>query len=88
MIRALSRLFRRARREDGSATVEFVIVVPVVMTIFVASVEAGFYMTKHALMERGLDLVMREIRLDHIGSFENNKLRSLICDATPILSDC
>ena len=33
MIRALSRLFRRARREDGTATIEFVIVVPIVMVI-------------------------------------------------------
>lgn len=88
MIRALSRLFRRARSEDGTATIEFVIVVPIVMTIFVASVEAGFYMTKHALMERGLDLVMRDIRLGHVGTFGENKLRKLICDATPILSDC
>lgn len=88
MIRALSRLFRRARSEDGTATIEFVIVVPIVMTIFVASVEAGFYMTRYALLERGLDLVMREIRLDHIGTFEKNKLRKLICSATPILSDC
>ncbi len=88
MIRTLSRLFRRFRREDGTATIEFVIVVPVVMTIFMASVEAGFYMTKHVLMERGLDLVMRDIRLGNVGSFDDNKLRKLVCAATPILSDC
>lgn len=88
MIRALSRLFRRARREDGTATIEFVIVVPIVMTLFVASAEAGLYMTRYALMERGLDLVMREIRLGHVGTFEENRLRKMVCDATPILSDC
>ncbi|NGM46418.1 pilus assembly protein [Rhodobacter sp. SGA-6-6] len=85
MRRALSRLFRR---EDGTATVEFVLVVPVVISIFMASVEAGFYMAKHVMLERGLDLVMRDIRLGNLGTFENNKLRKLICEATPILVDC
>jgi len=89
MIRALSRLFRRARREDGTATIEFVLVVPVVITIFMASVEAGFYMAKHVLMERGLDLVMRDIRMGYVDDLENgNKVRELVCAATPILSDC
>lgn len=83
--RALSRLLRR---EDGTATVEFVLVVPIVVTIFIASVEAGFYMAKHVMMERGLDLVMRDVRLGNLGSFEDNKLRKLVCAATPILEDC
>lgn len=83
--RALSRLLRR---EDGTASVEFVLVVPTVITIFVASVEAGFYMTKHVMLERGLDLVMRDLRLGNLGSFDHDDLRTLICQATPILTDC
>lgn len=83
--RALSRLFRR---EDGTATIEFVLVVPVVISIFMASVEAGFYMTKHVMMERGLDLVMRDVRLGNLGTFGDNKLRKLICAATPVIEDC
>ncbi len=83
--RALSRLFRR---EDGTATVEFVLVVPVVISIFMASVEAGFYMAKHVMLERGLDLVMRDLRLGNLGAVDHNDLRELICEATPILVDC
>ncbi len=89
MIRALSRLFRRARREDGTATIEFVIVVPIVMSVFVAAVEAGFYMTKRALLERGLDLVMRDVRLGYVTNINGaNALRELVCAATPIMADC
>jgi hypothetical protein len=86
--RTLSRLYRRAKREDGTATIEFVIVVPIVVTIFMASVEAGFYMAKHVMMERGLDLVMRDLRLGNLGAVDHDDLRELICAATPILKDC
>jgi hypothetical protein len=92
MIRAtLSRMTRRfRRREDGTATIEFVIFVPTVVMIFMASVEAGFYMAKHVMLERGLDLVIRDVRLHNIPPTELNPagLRARICDATPILSDC
>lgn len=89
MMRKLrSRLFRAVRREDGTASIEFVIFVPVVMTIFMASVEAGFFMAKHVMMERGLDLVMRELRLGNLGAVNHDDLRTLICNATPILNEC
>jgi hypothetical protein len=90
MIRALSRFFRHHLwREDGTATIEFVIVVPVVMSVFVAAVEAGFFMTKRALLERGLDLVIREVRLGNVTDITGaNRLRELVCAATPIMADC
>lgn len=90
--RPLSRLGQRLRRlwrrEDGTATIEFVIFVPVVLTIFMASVESGFYMIRHVMLERGVDLVMREFRLGTLGAVSHDQLRNLICDATPILGDC
>jgi hypothetical protein len=81
-------LSRWLRREDGTATIEFVIFVPIVVTIFMASVEAGFYMAKHVMMERGLDMVIRDVRLGNIPNVNHNVLRTRICEATPILSDC
>ncbi|MFZ1482824.1 MAG: TadE family protein [Paracoccaceae bacterium] len=85
---ARSRLARAFRREDGTASIEFVIFVPVVVTIFMASVEAGFYMAKHVMMERGLDMVMRDLRLGKLGKPDHDELRTLICHATPMLKDC
>jgi TadE-like protein len=75
-------------REDGTASIEFVIAVPVIMTIFMASIEAGFYMAKHVSMERGLDMVIREVRLGFYNSVSHDLLRDRICELTPILSDC
>ena len=89
MMRLLrSRLFGSLRREDGTASIEFVLVVPVVLTVFMASIEAGFYMAKHVMMERGLDLVMRDVRLGRLGTINHTILRTEICEATPMLTDC
>lgn len=87
-LRRLARRFRR--REDGTATIEFVIFVPTVVMIFMASIEAGFYMAKHVMLERGLDLVIRDVRLGNIPLAEMNAagLRQRICAATPMLVDC
>ena len=84
----IKRMRRLWRREEGTASIEFVVFVPVVVTIFMASVEAGFYMAKSVMMERGLDLVMRELRLGNLGAVDHDDLRQLICEATPILKDC
>lgn len=88
MKRLLSRLFRRWRSEDGSVTIEFVLVVPTLVLICMASMEAGLYMTKHVMMERGLDLVMREVRLGTMGVIDHNKLRTHICERARFLNDC
>lgn len=86
---ALRRHLRRLwRREDGTATIEFVIFVPVVVGLFMASVEAGFYMIRHVSLERGLDLVMRDFRLGNLGTISHDDLRTLVCNATPILTNC
>lgn len=82
------RLSRWWRREDGTATIEFTIFVPITIFIFMASMEAGLYMVRHVMMERGLDLVIREFRLGRLVSLNNSQLRDRICEATPMIFDC
>lgn len=88
----IARLFRPLRRlwrdEAGNATIEFVFAVPLVLFIFMGSIESGFYMIREVMMERGLDLVMRDFRLGRLASLDQDGLRDLVCDATPILGDC
>ena len=90
MIRSLvSRFFQRLRADEGTATIEFVLVSPVLAAICVASVEAGFYATKHVMMERGLDLVIRDIRLNLIATVDHDTLRDRICaSGAGILGNC
>lgn len=65
--------------ETGTATIEFCFVIPIVMTIFMASVEASLYMARHAMLERSVDIVVRGIRLGHYDSLTHNQLKTEIC---------
>ena len=92
MIRALARLLRlgrrRSRREDGNATIEFVILFPLFMTIFVSSFEAGMLMVRQVMLDRATDITVRALRL---GMYENpdvDFLKQAICSMNPVLRDC
>ena len=81
-------LFRRWREsEDGSSTVEFVILFPAVMFVFMVAFEAGLYMVRNAMLERGVDIAIRDVRLG--GTVPNIKeLKAKICDEALVLPDC
>lgn len=82
------RLGRLWRRDDGTATIEFVLALPVAMAIFMASFESGLYMLREVMLDRGLDLVMRDYRLGRLPKVTHDQLRDLVCAATPVISDC
>jgi hypothetical protein len=78
--------------EGGTATIEFVFIVPIVMMIFLASIESSYFMVRHVSLERSVDIVVRDIRLgklDYLKSQtqaeQHNTLKSLIC-GTSILN--
>lgn len=84
----LRRLWRRFGREDGLATVEFVLVFPMFMMVFMASFETGLMMVRQTMLERALDIVVRDLRLGQFPSPDHNSIRDAICDASVVLSDC
>ena len=85
----LSRLIRRwLRREDGTATMEFVIVLPVLMMVFMASFESGLLMTRSIMLEQSVDMTMRELRLGRYPVITNRVLKQEICSRTIIFPDC
>ena len=83
----LRRLSGRARREDGNATIEFVLMFPLVMTTFLCTVEAGWMMTRWVMMERSIDRAVRDLRLG-IGPTSHDELKDLICDRVALIDDC
>ena len=82
------RLIRALRREDGTASMEFVIVVPVILLIFMSSFESGLLMTREILLEQSVDMTMRELRLGHYPVVTNAVLKKEICDRTIIFPNC
>ena len=88
MKRLLSRLKNLFRNEDGVASVEFVIALPVMLILFAGSFENGLLMTRTILLDRAVDMTMRELRLGHYPLPSKDLLKSEICNRTVIFNDC
>ncbi len=83
---------RRMRRfrasEAGSSTVEFVILFPVIWMMFGMTIEAGMYSMQQVMLERGLDLTVREVRLGIMDNPTHDKLVTKTCENALIMVDC
>lgn len=79
---------RFARREEANATVEFVIVFPVIILMFVAAFETAMLLTRQVMLERSLDSAVRHLRLTSGLSVTHDSIRDNICDNTAILLNC
>jgi len=88
----LDRLRRALRREDGSASLEFVILFPMFVTLLISSVETGVILTRQVMLERALDIAVRDMRLGHAtpegDTLTREDIRNLICGYSPMVSDC
>ena len=89
MIKRLKSFLQRFRRsEDGNPTVEFVLVFPVFMVLMGSAVETGLLMTRQLMLERGLDLSVRAIRLGTGAEVDTVDIRRMVCNGAGILPDC
>lgn len=79
---------RWAKAENGTASLEFVICIPVIMAIFMASIESGVLMTRFILLERSVDMVMRNLRLGQYPNPDSDLLKAEICSRTIIMDGC
>lgn len=88
MKRVLSPLRFRAD-EHGGSTVEFVLVFPVFIALVLSVFEAGWLMTKSMMLDRGLEIAMRDIRLGSLGAgATSTAIKRKVCDNALILADC
>ena len=90
MIRTFRRipLLRRfARSEEGTSTVEFCLWVPFMMFFLASMVEASTFMMRWMLLDRSLDIAVRELRLRTTNPPEFDELRQMVCDNMR-LPDC
>lgn len=79
---------RFLRRESATATVEFVLSVPVLLMVFMASIESGLFMTRYISMDRAVDITMRNLRLGQYPNPDHDLLKREICSRTSIIQDC
>jgi hypothetical protein len=65
--------------EGGSAIIEYLLVFPMVFTIFTASIESSVYMIKYVMFERSIDITVRSLRLGKLGEITHENLKKEIC---------
>lgn len=86
--RGIKGLRRFARREDGSITVEFAIVFPALIFLTLSSFELGMVMLRNAMLDRGVDRAVRDVKIDTGTTVDIDTLRTSICAKAGIIPDC
>ena len=92
-MKTLRRMFRRAARdESGSATIPFVMMVPMFIILVLSSLEMGMVMIRHVMLERALDMSVRELRLGLWVTPPNTnpsaELRRRVCNLAGLIPNC
>jgi len=82
------KLGRFIEDQAGNATIEFVMVFPALMFFVMMIFETGFIATRSVLLERGLDVAARDLRLGTDPTIDHDKLRRSVCANSTILVNC
>jgi Flp pilus assembly protein TadG len=94
LMKPMRGFFRRtATDESGAATIPFVLFFPLFLTLVMGSLEMGMMMLRHVMLERALDLTVRDLRLgnwtpDPNGASPSDQLKVRICNNAGILPSC
>ena len=67
---------------------EFVLFLPLFMFMFIVSFEAGYYMVRGVMLERGVDVAVRTVRMSNGAVPDYPTLKKQICENAGILPDC
>lgn len=85
----LPRFLRRLLlRDEGNATIEFVIVFPLFIALFLAAFELGMLQLRHTMLERGLDIAVRMVRISAGSTPDYATIRDTVCENAPLIPNC
>ncbi|MBB3997586.1 TadE/TadG family type IV pilus assembly protein [Aureimonas pseudogalii] len=83
---ALRRLCGERR---GSVALEFAIVAPIFLAIVFSTLEAGWMMTQATLLDRALDITVREVRIGGPDAPTTEpQIRKAVCDRAMVIPGC
>jgi len=88
MTRLLHRLRHFVRDEQGTATAEFALMVPLFFSLFLIGVDAGQLKIRQVMLDRALDIAIRDLRLGTLQQPTLAQLRSRVCANTAIFANC
>ncbi len=89
----MRRLIARMRRgftgnESGTVSTEFVVLVPFLLSFITFSVELGIVTMQSAMLERGLDIAVRDIRLGTGTAPQHDAIKNSICENALVIANC
>lgn len=85
----MPRYLRRLRHDrDGATTVEFVLLFPVLVLFILSSFELGMTTLRQVMLDRGMELVVRDIRLGRMTPVDHATVSAAICDYAGLLPNC
>lgn len=74
--------------ERGVATLELVIVFPLLMIVFIAAFESAMILTRQIVLERSLDMTVRVLRLSRGVLTDAQGVVNTMCANTNLLPNC
>ena len=84
----MKRILSFLRGTEGSSSLEFCLLFPAYMIILLATIESGIMMIRNVMLERGVDIAVRELRLGQNVPQDEDELKVSICNAAAFLRDC
>ncbi len=88
----MSRLFqpfqRFARSDLGTASIEFVIAVPLILSFLFSAIDYGVVMLRQVFLDRSVDIAVRQVRLGSVAASGYDAFRTQICENTFMIANC
>ncbi|MBI1493526.1 TadE/TadG family type IV pilus assembly protein [Halocynthiibacter styelae] len=88
-MRRFLNIFKWFRKdESGNVTIEFVILFPLFFMVFLAIIETGILMLRQVMLDRAVEISVRDLRLGNIADITHDELKDRICRDTLVLPSC
>ncbi|SFG15671.1 Flp pilus assembly protein TadG [Palleronia marisminoris] len=87
-MRLLSRLCTFLRAADGAASVEIVVLFPLMLWPFLTGMEAGVMQMRRVMFEYAVDVVARDVRMGISGYGTAAEIRAAVCETATVIPDC
>ena len=81
-------LRRFTKSETGSATIEFAITFPAMVVVLLSGMELGFVNLRYSMLERAMDLTVRDIRLGTGTAPQHDEIKAMICARALYIDNC
>ncbi len=72
----------------GNATIEFVLIAPALFYLVFTIGELGVIMTRSAMLDRGMSVAVRDLRLGLTPGVTHDQIKDRICEAAFLLGSC